>query len=85
MSAEENMALARRFLEAQVLKGDLDAMDEMMTPGFVRHTLVRSRAEKPALQDRCTIFDVQDHGGQETKEGTERGLGDLGQVRIAFP
>jgi hypothetical protein len=31
MSAEENMALARRFLEAQVLKGDLDAMDEMMT------------------------------------------------------
>ena len=31
MSAEENMALARRFLEAQV-KGDLDAMDEMMSP-----------------------------------------------------
>ncbi len=37
MSVEENMALARRFLEAQV-KGDLDAMDEMMAPDFVGHT-----------------------------------------------
>jgi predicted ester cyclase len=37
MSAEENLALARRFLEAQV-KGDLDAMDEMMAPDFVGHT-----------------------------------------------
>jgi predicted ester cyclase len=36
-SAEENMALVRRFLEAQV-KGDLDAMDEMMAPDYVRHT-----------------------------------------------
>jgi predicted ester cyclase len=45
MSAEENMALARRFLEAQVLKGDLDAMDEMMTPDFVRHTPLLSVQE----------------------------------------
>jgi predicted ester cyclase len=37
MSAEENMALARRFIEAWV-KGDLDAMDEMMGPDFVNHT-----------------------------------------------
>jgi serine phosphatase RsbU (regulator of sigma subunit)/predicted ester cyclase len=37
MSAEENMALVRRFLEAQV-KGDLEAMDEMMAPDFVGHT-----------------------------------------------
>jgi ketosteroid isomerase-like protein len=36
-SAEENLALARRFLEVQV-KGDLDAMDEMMSPDFVGHT-----------------------------------------------
>jgi predicted ester cyclase len=35
-SAEENMALARRFMEARV-KGDLDAMDEMMAPDFVSH------------------------------------------------
>jgi serine phosphatase RsbU (regulator of sigma subunit) len=46
MSAEEeNMALARRFMEAQLLKGDLDAMDEMMTPDFVRHTPLLSVQE----------------------------------------
>jgi hypothetical protein len=36
MSAEENMALARRFMEARI-KGDLDAVDEMMAPDFVNH------------------------------------------------
>ena len=34
MSAAKNMALARRFMEARV-KGDLDAMDEMLAPDFV--------------------------------------------------
>ncbi|MDQ3251666.1 MAG: SpoIIE family protein phosphatase [Actinomycetota bacterium] len=37
MSAEENMALARRFMEARV-KGDVDALDEMLPPEFVSHT-----------------------------------------------
>jgi serine phosphatase RsbU (regulator of sigma subunit) len=37
MSAEENMALARRFMEARI-KGYVDAMDEMMAPEFVNHT-----------------------------------------------
>src|SRR5215217_1984978 len=37
MSAEENMALARRFIEARV-KGDLEAVDEMMAPDYVSHT-----------------------------------------------
>jgi serine phosphatase RsbU (regulator of sigma subunit)/predicted ester cyclase len=36
MSAEENIALARRFWEARV-KGDLDAVDEMLAPDFVNH------------------------------------------------
>jgi ketosteroid isomerase-like protein len=36
MSAEENMALARRFLEARV-KGDRVALDEMLAPNFVSH------------------------------------------------
>ncbi len=30
MSAEENMALARRFMEARVFKRDLNAVDEML-------------------------------------------------------
>ena len=38
MSVEENMALARRFLEARG-KGDLDALEPMMAPDFVDHTL----------------------------------------------
>jgi serine phosphatase RsbU (regulator of sigma subunit)/predicted ester cyclase len=36
MSVEENMALARRFVEAKVT-GDLDAMDEMRAPDYVSH------------------------------------------------
>ena len=42
MSAEKNMALARRFLEARG-KGDLDAIEQMMTPDFVDHTLAPSQ------------------------------------------
>jgi serine phosphatase RsbU (regulator of sigma subunit)/predicted ester cyclase len=37
MLAEENMALARRFMEARVVKRDLDAVDEMLAPDFVNH------------------------------------------------
>jgi serine phosphatase RsbU (regulator of sigma subunit) len=37
-SAEENMALARRFLEARG-KADLDGMEQIMAPDFVDHTL----------------------------------------------
>jgi ketosteroid isomerase-like protein len=36
MSAQENMTLARRFLEARV-RADLDALDEIMTPDYVSH------------------------------------------------
>jgi predicted ester cyclase len=37
MSAEENMALVRRFWEARVVKRDLDAVAEMLAPDFVNH------------------------------------------------
>src|SRR5919107_3725612 len=43
-SAEENMALARRFMEARI-KGDLEAVDEMMDPDFVNHTSLLSVQE----------------------------------------
>jgi predicted ester cyclase len=36
MSAEENMALARRFIEAAI-KGNLDEIDKMLTPDYVSH------------------------------------------------
>jgi predicted ester cyclase len=44
MSAEENMELARRYLEARV-KGDLDAMDEVLAPDFVSRTALLSVQE----------------------------------------
>ena len=39
MSAEENMALVRRFLEARV-RADLNAIEEMMAPDFISHGLL---------------------------------------------
>jgi serine phosphatase RsbU (regulator of sigma subunit)/predicted ester cyclase len=38
MSADDNMALARRFLKARG-EGDLDAIEQMMAPDFADHTL----------------------------------------------
>jgi hypothetical protein len=43
-SAEENVALARRFMEARV-KGNLEAVDEMMAPDYVNHTSLLSVQE----------------------------------------
>jgi ketosteroid isomerase-like protein len=54
VSAEENMALARRFLEAQV-KGDLDAMDEMMAPDFVSHIKLLS-VQEPDREGEKWVF-----------------------------
>jgi serine phosphatase RsbU (regulator of sigma subunit)/predicted ester cyclase len=39
VSTEENMALVRRFFQARA-KADLDAMEEMMAPGFISHALL---------------------------------------------
>ena len=39
MSAEENKALVRRFFEVQ-LRGDLDALKEMMAQDFVDHSVL---------------------------------------------
>jgi serine phosphatase RsbU (regulator of sigma subunit)/ketosteroid isomerase-like protein len=44
VSAEENMALARRFMEARI-KGDLDAVDETLASDFVNHTSLLSVQE----------------------------------------
>src|ERR671911_362368 len=57
MSAEENMALARRFIEALV-KGDLDAMDEMMSPDFVNHTKLLPGQEPGPEGERWAIAQI---------------------------
>jgi serine phosphatase RsbU (regulator of sigma subunit)/predicted ester cyclase len=53
MSAEENMALARRFMVVKVT-GDLKAMDEMMTLDYVNHTkLVPGQQPGPEGEKRA--------------------------------
>src|SRR5215211_5510703 len=53
MSAEENIALARRFMEAKVT-GDLKAMDELMAPDYVNHTeLVPGQQPGPEGEKRA--------------------------------
>src|SRR5918997_441622 len=53
MSAEQNMALARRFMEAKVT-GNLKAMDEMMAPDYVNHTeLVPGQQPGPEGEKRA--------------------------------
>jgi predicted SnoaL-like aldol condensation-catalyzing enzyme len=37
MSAEENKALARRFLEEVFNEGNLAAIDDLIDPGWVQH------------------------------------------------
>jgi hypothetical protein len=51
MSVEENMALARRFMEARV-KRDLDAVDEMLAPTSST-TINWFPAKKPIARITC--------------------------------
>jgi signal transduction histidine kinase len=46
--SEENKALARRFLEAQA-RGDMETLDELMTPDFVDRSLLPG--QKPGRED----------------------------------
>jgi serine phosphatase RsbU (regulator of sigma subunit)/predicted ester cyclase len=78
MSAEENMALARRFMEARVVKRDLAAVEEMLAPDFVNRNKLLP-GQKPnredylqgiaafhaALSEGCLIIEDQAAGGDK--------------------
>jgi predicted ester cyclase len=77
MSAEENMALARRFMEARVGR-DLDTVDEMLAPDFVNHNKLVAGQESDredylqgisayhaALSEGRLIIDDQVAGGDK--------------------
>jgi predicted ester cyclase len=77
MSAEENKALVRRFLEARV-ETDLDALDEILAPDFVSHVKLvpgqqpgregfkQALTELPAaFSDRKLIVEGQVAEGEE--------------------
>jgi serine phosphatase RsbU (regulator of sigma subunit)/predicted ester cyclase len=66
MSAEENMALARRFMEARVVKRDLDAVEEMLAPDFVNRNKLLP-GQKPDREDYLrgiAVFHAAQSGGQ---------------------
>jgi len=77
MGAEENMALARRFMDARI-QGDLDAVDEMLAPDFINHNrllpgqepdredyLQGIAAYQAALSERRLIIEDQVAGGDK--------------------
>jgi predicted ester cyclase len=77
MSAEENMALARRFMEARVGR-DLDTVDEMLASDFVNHNKLVAGQESDredylqgisayhaALSEGRLIIDDQVAGGDK--------------------
>jgi predicted ester cyclase len=68
LSEEESKALARRFLEAHV-KGDLDAVDEMLASDFVGHT---------------KLFPDQEPGPEGVKWATARLSAAISNVSIFF-
>jgi serine phosphatase RsbU (regulator of sigma subunit)/predicted ester cyclase len=77
MSAEQNMALARRLMETRI-NGDLDTVDEMLAPDFVNHNRLVPGQEsdredylrgisvyQAALSERRLIIEDQVAGGDK--------------------
>jgi serine phosphatase RsbU (regulator of sigma subunit)/predicted ester cyclase len=90
-SAEENKVLVRRFLEAQA-NADPDALEELLAPDFVDHSLqpdqepgregfIRSVAEEPAIFSdlRVNIYDQVAEGDKVTTRFTWRRVHDRGE------
>ena len=99
MSPEEenNMALVRRFMEAQA-KGDLDTLDELLAPDFVDHSsfagqepgregYMQQVAEQiAALSDvRCIIEDQLAKGEKVVTRITWRSIHDRGEYFGLMP
>jgi serine phosphatase RsbU (regulator of sigma subunit)/predicted ester cyclase len=74
MSAEQNMALARRFLEAFV-NGDLHTLDELLAPDFVNHNLLPSQDPgregyiRTAAEKRAAFSDIRQTFEYQTTDG----------------
>jgi predicted ester cyclase len=94
---EKNMALVRRFLEAQA-KGDLDTLDELLAPDFVDHSLLPSQepsregykqqvAEQIAAlsEVRCIIEDQLAKGEKVVTRITWRSIHDRGEYFGLMP
>ena len=96
-SAEENKALARRFLEAQD-EADLETLDELLAPDFVDHTLLPGQVpgregyirmiveDIDALSDVRTTIDYQAADGDMViTRQTSYSTHDRGELRGLLP
>jgi len=96
-SAEENKALARRFLEAQD-EADVEALDELLAPDFVDHTLLPGQVpgregyirmiveDIAALSDVRTTIDYQAvDGDMVITRQTSYSTHDRGELRGLLP
>jgi serine phosphatase RsbU (regulator of sigma subunit)/ketosteroid isomerase-like protein len=96
-SAEENKALARRFLEAQD-EADVEALDELLAPDFVDHTLLPGQVpgregyirmiveDIDALSDVRTTIDYQAVDGDTViTRQTSYSTHDRGELRGLLP
>jgi hypothetical protein len=66
MSTEENMALARRFMEARVVKRDMDTVEEMLAPDFVNHNKLvpGQEPDREGYLRGIAVFHAAQSGGQ---------------------
>ena len=90
-SAEENKALVRRFFEAQAM-GDLDALEELLAPDFVDHSLLpgqdpgREGYIEGVAEDHAAFSNLRFHIEDQVAEGdkvvsrlTHSGIHDRGE------
>jgi predicted ester cyclase len=98
MSAQENMALARRLMETRI-NGDLDTVDEMLAPDFVNHNRLLPGQEsdredymrgisayQAALSERRLIIEDQVAGDDKVvTRFVVHALHDLGEIMGVAP
>jgi len=81
MSAEENKALVRRFLEAHA-KGDLGAMEELLAPDFVNHNLLPGQA--PGREGYLRAITEYHAAYSDTRYVIEKQLAERDEVVTTF-
>jgi serine phosphatase RsbU (regulator of sigma subunit)/predicted ester cyclase len=95
VTAEENKALVRRFVQAQV-KADLDTLDELLAPDFVDHSLepgqdagregyMRALAEEIFSNQRTIIEDQAADGDKVISRLTINRIHDGGEFMGVAP
>jgi serine phosphatase RsbU (regulator of sigma subunit)/ketosteroid isomerase-like protein len=81
MSAENNKALVRRFLEAHA-KGDLDTLEEMLAPDFVDHNLIPG--QRPGREGYLQSFTEFHAAYSHTRYVIEKQLAEGDEVVTTF-